>query len=80
MSRSYKKKKVLKDKSRSHQKLGNRIIRRRNKSKLRNVDEDTMFEEDKSEVVNDYNVTDWKFFIDDDDTYSLKGKDKRLYK
>lgn len=59
MSRSYKKD-ILKDKDRFSQKLGNRLFRRKSKSKLKLLDEDKL-PHSKSEVVNDYNVSDYKF-------------------
>lgn len=78
MSRSYKKKNIIKDKSRFAQKSGNRSMRRKIKQKAKKADEDTMFPEDKSEVINDYDVSDFKIL--DADKYVGKGKRKRVTK
>ncbi len=43
--------------------------------------EDTwLFPEDKSEVINDYDVSDYKIFLNEINSTLLKGKDKKLNK
>lgn len=81
MSRSYKKERVVKDKSRSHQKQGSQSMRRTTKQKLktRSHEDDLLLPIDKSEVINDYNITDWKF-RDDKKKWFGKGKDKKINK
>jgi hypothetical protein len=66
MSRSRKKVAIVKDNSTGYKKIGNRKFRRKTKNKLHNVDEDTIFPEDKSEVTNDYDVCDYKWFTDNE--------------
>lgn len=65
MSRSKKKVGIYKSKATFGKKWGNRKFRRKSKQKAKKPDEDTMFPEDKSEVINDYDVCDWKWFTDD---------------
>jgi hypothetical protein len=81
MSRSYKKERVVKDKSKSSQKQGSRNLRQKTKQKLKvkPLEEDLILPKDKSEVINDYDVTDWKF-RDDDKKYFGKGKLKKINK
>lgn len=78
MSRSYKKKSIIKDKNRGMQKAGSKGVRRVTKTKLKNVDpEKVILPEDPSEIINSYSVTDWR------QTKDLKGrgkKDKRVNK
>ncbi len=57
MSRSYKKNAIIKDKNKLSQKLGNRKLRRKGK---RIESEETMPSK-KNEVINQYDVSDWKF-------------------
>jgi len=59
MSRSYKKNGVLKHKDGYYQKLGNKIFRQKSKTGIR---EDTELPYNKSEVVEDWNVSDWRYW------------------
>ena len=71
MSRSYKKQNIVKDKNRNAQKQGSKVLRSLTKSKIKSLPlDDIILPEDKSEVVNDYNVTDWKH-------KNKKGKGKK---
>lgn len=81
MSRSYKKEPVIKDKNKKAQKQGSRNLRQKTKQKLKTkpFDEDLMIPITKSEVINDYNVSDYKW-RDEDGKYSSKGKNKRTNK
>lgn len=77
MSRSYKKKAIIKDSGLGFKALGNRKLRRKSKQVTtlmkctgKDCDHSTCDYEDpfllpydKSEVVNDYNVCDWKFEV-----------------
>lgn len=65
MSRSIKKP-IIKDKNRYSQKLGNRKMRAKTKILLKTRGEESIFPIDKSEVVNDYDVSDYKFFNKDE--------------
>lgn len=78
MSRSFKKFKIYRDHDRYYFKLANRIIRRITKSKLK-TEEDPLLPIKKSEVVNDYDVSDYSFF-DLDGKWFGKGKLKRFFK
>ena len=83
MSRSYKKNLVIKDHPKGAKKDNNKRFRRKVKSKLKGISDDTLLPLDKSEVMNDYDVSDYKFIIDKNKPYSnkiLKGKNKRLNK
>ncbi len=65
MSRSYKAP-IIKDKNRFSQKQGNKTFRGKTKQFIKMG----KFEElplDKSEVVDDYNVSDWKWFSKDEE-------------
>ena len=71
MSRYYKKQNIVKDKNRNAQKQGSKVLRSLTKSKIKSLPlDDIILPEDKSEVVNDYNVTDWKH-------KNKKGKGKK---
>ncbi len=59
MSRSVKKVPIIKDKNRFAQKLGNRKFRAVNKMRLKHGKEELLLN-DKSEVIDDYDVSDWK--------------------
>lgn len=63
MSRSYKKKAIIKDSGLGFKTLGNRKFRRKSKQKVKLNDPDSVLPVDKSEVVNDYDVCDWKFEV-----------------
>jgi len=63
MSRSYKKKAIIKDSGLGFKALGNRKLRRKSRQKVKLNDPDSVLPIDKSEVVNDYNVCDWKFEV-----------------
>ena len=83
MSRSYKKKPIIKDKPTSGKRLGNKKFRRKTKqlTKKKDVDfEEVLFLEDKSEVINDYDVSDYKFDVNWINSRKVKGKKKRLIK
>ena len=97
MSRSYKKQSIIKDKPASGKRLGNKKFRRKTKQKaktIKSIDWDSiedpmLFPEDKSEVINDYDVCDWKSTITDKtDNYYIKlglkplrkGKKKKINK
>lgn len=61
-------------------------MRRQTKQKLKIYDENTLLLEDKSEVINDYDVCDWKIgkrkngFFKGAIDFFLKGKNKKLFK
>lgn len=80
MSRSFNKNKIIKDKSRhsknSGKTIGNKMFRRKSKEKTKLLLEDEL-PHDKSEVINDYNVSDYWFFAWGNE---LKGKLKKLFK
>lgn len=76
MSRSYKKNKIIKDKTTEGKSLGNKIFRRKSKQKVKLLLEDEL-PHNKSEVINDYNVSDYWFFAWGNE---LKGKLKKLFK
>ncbi len=89
MSNSFKKHKVIKDKSNSKgKKIGSRKFRRNVKNNLQVhiISEDTIFPKDKSEVINDYDVCDYKIYLEQKGfwkgyvSYFLKGKLKKLFK
>lgn len=63
MSRSVKKKPIIKDKPTSGKRIGSKKFRRKSKQKVKRIDEDTILPEDKSEVINDYDVSDFKFHV-----------------
>lgn len=63
MSRSVKKKPIIKDKPTSGKRLGNKMFRRKSKQKVKNITDDTILPKDKSEVINDYDVSDFKFSV-----------------
>lgn len=63
MSRSVKKIGIYKDKPTFGKKLGNKKFRRKTKQKIKNSEEELPI--DKSEVINDYDVCDYKFFSKD---------------
>lgn len=79
MSRSFKHIRVIKDKSKFYQTLGDRIMRRIVKSKLKDITEDMILPTKKNEIVNQYNITDWKAF-DFKFTWFGKGKNKKIFK
>lgn len=74
MARSYKKKPIIKDVDKDFKKLGNRKMRSKSKQLTKLIkcigkncahckcdyEDPLLFPQDKSEVVNDYDVTDWK--------------------
>lgn len=64
MSRSIKKP-IIKDKNQYSQKLGNRKMRTKTKILLKMRGEDAALPIDKSELVNDYDVSDYKFINKD---------------
>lgn len=67
MSRSYKNKNIVKDSNPGSKSIGSRKLRRKTKSKLRiNTveDEELILPEDKSEIMNDYDVSDWSIHFD----------------
>lgn len=74
MSRSYKKKSILKDnggmKKHSHAKF-----RRKSKQKIQEQDFDSLPNYQR-EVVNQYDVCDWKFIYEQEDDYYEKAKRK----
>lgn len=80
MSRSYKKQPVLKDKNKGMQKIGNRKFRRKSKQKNKLNDPDAILPIDKSEVINDYDVTDWKIINADEYVGRKKRCGKRINK
>lgn len=63
MSRSVKKKAIIKDNSSGFKEIGNRKFRRKSKQKTKLNDPDVILPIDKSEVINDYSVCDWKFHV-----------------
>lgn len=67
MSRSVKKTGVYKDKATSGKRIGNKIFRRTSKQKVKRSihDEDILLPEDKSELINDYDVVDWRTYKDE---------------
>lgn len=68
MSRSYKHKNILKDTNKGSKLIGSRKMRRKTKSKLSPrtiIDDELILPEDKSEVINDYDVCDWKIYFDE---------------
>ena len=75
MSRSYKKTRVVKDKSKSSQKLSHRKFRARSKRTLLSDLQPKSMHEMKMQ----YDVCDWKW-IDDEKKYFGKGKDKKIFK
>lgn len=78
MARSYKKNKIYRDHNRFFFKLANRIIRHISKQKLK-TEEDPILPIRKSEVINDYDVSDYSFF-DFDGKWFGKGKLKKIFK
>lgn len=77
MSRSYKKIPIIKDKPTEGKKQGNKSFRRKSKIKIK----DERYDElpyDKSEVINDYDVSDYWFFANE--VTEIKRKDKKLNK
>lgn len=88
MSRSYKKNKIVKDGGKSGKQVANRKFRKKVKNKLQNhiITEDTILPINKSEVINDYDVCDWKLFLGQKGfwkgclEYFLKGKQNKLFK
>lgn len=88
MSRSYKKKSIIKNKPTFGKKLGNRKFRRKSKAKLKSGKTEELPLK-KREIINDYDVCDWKFLITQktDDLYVKfghkplrKGKKKKINK
>lgn len=77
MSRSYKKQPVIKDKPTDGKRAGNKSFRRKEKQAMANLEEDKL-PQSKSEVVNDYEVCDYKTM--DASKYNGKGKKKRINK
>lgn len=89
MSRSFKKNSIIKDMNKSAKVLGNKLMRKKLSKNINFEEDDLILPIDKSEVVNDYDVTDYKFFIDQktDEHYIehglkplRKGKNKKLPK
>lgn len=78
MSRSFKKYRIYRDHNRYFFKLANRIMRHITKQKLK-TEEDPLLPISKSEVVNDYNVSDYSVY-DEDGKWFGKGKLKRFFK
>lgn len=76
MSRSYKKESIIKDKPTWGKNTGNKMFRRKSKEKTKLLLEDEL-PHDKSEVINDYSVSDYWFFAWGNE---LKGKLKKLFK
>ena len=74
MSRSYKKQAIVKDKNKFAQKQGNKKLRRRGKR----IESEESMPKKKNEVVNQYDVTDWKIMedVNDSDRWrrKLRGK------
>ncbi len=83
MSRSYKKQRITKDMDKFNKKLGNKKLRRITKQLIKSGDSEAVPNK-KREVIQDYNVTDWKIFWDllkkEYRTDKIKGKYKRLIK
>ncbi len=76
MSRSYKKKNIVKDKDRGSQKVASKAVRRITKGKLKVANpEEEILPEKPSEVIDSYDVTDWKFT-----DAKGRGKNKKVNK
>lgn len=80
MSRSYKKHPIIKDKDKDFQKIGNRKFRRKSKQKNKLSDPDAILPIDKSEVINDYDVTDWLIIDADEFLNKRKKRGKKINK
>lgn len=70
MSKS-KRQPIIKDKNKYFQKLGNRKMRNKVNQLLKKEEYDNL-PEDKSELINDYDVSDYKFFIDKKDKHQYR--------
>lgn len=79
MSRSYKKNPWIKDYNKGSKTLANKKFRRITKQKIKVMHEDTILPEDLNETGNPYDISDYKFLVDEPE-YGLKGKDNKLFK
>lgn len=75
MSRSYKKNKIVKDKPTRGKRIGNKLFRRKSKLDVKSDKEILLI--DKSEVINDYDVSDYRMI---GMGAKLKGKKQRHIK
>lgn len=68
MSRSFKKINIVKDSNSYGKKSGNKMFRRKSKQITSQVGSDDDLQDElpvtKSEVINDYDVCDWWFFVE----------------